>query len=54
VFVPLKLVDAAMTLEIIHPLGYRIHWRRESGGAATRDRDARRKGRSTIALPPQK
>jgi hypothetical protein len=23
-FVPLKLVDAATTLEIIHPLGYRI------------------------------
>jgi hypothetical protein len=24
-FVPLKLVDAATTLEIVHPLGYRIH-----------------------------
>lgn len=24
-FVPLKLVDAAPTLEIVHPLGYRIH-----------------------------
>ena len=24
-FVPLKLLDAASTLEIVHPLGYRIH-----------------------------
>lgn len=24
-FVPLKLLDAATTLEIVHPLGYRIH-----------------------------
>ena len=24
-FVPLKLVDAASMLEIVHPLGYRIH-----------------------------
>jgi hypothetical protein len=24
-FVPLKLVDTATTLEIVHPLGYRIH-----------------------------
>jgi len=24
-FVPLKLLDAAPTLEIVHPLGYRIH-----------------------------
>lgn len=24
-FIPLKLLDAATTLEIVHPLGYRIH-----------------------------
>ena len=24
-FVPLKLLDVASTLEIVHPLGYRIH-----------------------------
>ena len=24
-FIPLKLLDAAPTLEIVHPLGYRIH-----------------------------
>ena len=24
-FVPLQLLDAASTLEIVHPLGYRIH-----------------------------